>query len=124
MDNQLQQLDDNMENTQPIFINGFYSNDVPENAPEWILGKGSLHVGKLMEWLINNQFRVNESGYINYIIKRNKKDGKRFVSVDTWKKPTTERTYQPEDFPISTQPDPFYDPTVPPAPSFPDGQPF
>jgi hypothetical protein len=102
---------------ETIFINGIYSNEVPANAPDWILGRGAIHPGKLMQWLVENQDKAGETGYINYVIKRNKKDGKRFISVDTWKKPQTqtkERTYQPEDFPISTERDQFYDPTVPP----------
>ena len=74
-----------------VFINGFFSKDVPDNAPKFIMGKGSLHIGSLMQWLQENRYAdfVND-GYINYEIRKSDKTGKRYIMVDTYKKPVVQ----------------------------------
>lgn len=76
-------------NNDIIYVDGLYSNEVSEKAPEWILGSLSIHPMKLAAWLQANQGLQNEKGYIKLIVKRSK-DGKRYISVDTWKKSTPE----------------------------------
>lgn len=71
---------------EKIFVNGFISKDVPETAPDYILGKGSLHVESLMKWLQDNK-GLAENGYINITTLRSKTTGKRYTEVDTYKKP-------------------------------------
>jgi hypothetical protein len=70
------------------FIGGFYSSDVPNTTPDYILGKGSLHLEKLMTWIDTHKNLADEKGYINYTIKRSKEKGTRYVEVDTWKPKT------------------------------------
>ena len=76
-----------MDKNKMVFINGFFSKDVPDTAPKFIMGKGSLHVGNLMQWLQENRYAdfVND-GYINYEIRKSDKTGKRYIMVDTYKK--------------------------------------
>lgn len=82
----------NNENTQnkTIFVEGMYSNEVSEKAPEWLLGSLSVQPEKLAMWLQANLALKNEKGYINLVVKRSKTTGKRFISVDTYKKPAPE----------------------------------
>lgn len=74
-----------------IFIEGLYSQEVSDKAPEFILGKGSIHVKKLTEWLEKNSNLVSERGYINYTILESK-SGSRYFEVDTWKPQKQEDT--------------------------------
>lgn len=71
---------------EKIFVNGFISKDVPDTAPDYILGKGSLHVESLVKWLQDNK-GLAENGYINITTLRSKTTGKRYTEVDTYKKP-------------------------------------
>ena len=88
----------NNENTNQnpiLFVDGMYSNEVSEKAPEWLLGSLSVQPEKLAMWLQANLALKNEKGYINLTVKRSKA-GKRFISVDTYKKPATEPVKNPE----------------------------
>jgi len=85
------------QNKQQEFISGIYSNDVANTAPEWILGKGSIHVKKLQTWLDTHKNLADENGYIRYTIKRAKDGVKRYVEVDFYKptpKVEKETTYE------------------------------
>lgn len=73
-----------MENIK-IFVNGLISVEVPQTAPEWILGKNSIKVDELIKWLQENKHLANEAGYINTVTKASKTTGKRYIEVDTWK---------------------------------------
>lgn len=72
---------------EKIFVNGFISKDVPDTAPDFILGKGAVHVPSLIEWLITNKGLADDKGYINITTLRSKTTGKRYTEVDTYKKP-------------------------------------
>lgn len=74
---------------EKIFVNGFISKDVPAAAPDYVLGKASLHVEGLMKWLEDNK-GLAENGYINITTLRSKTTGKRYTEVDTYKKPVAE----------------------------------
>jgi hypothetical protein len=73
------------ENTK-IFVNGLLSKDVPDTAPEFILGKNSIKVNDLIQWLQENRHLADENGWINTITKRSQSTGKRYIEVDTWKR--------------------------------------
>jgi hypothetical protein len=92
-------------NNEIIYVDGLYSNEVSEKAPEWILGSLSIQPMKLATWLQANQKLQNEKGYIRLIVKKSK-DGKRYISVDTWKKespaPVSDVQYSLQD--IDPQP--------------------
>lgn len=81
---------------EKIFVSGFISKDVPDTAPDYILGKGSLHVESLLKWLQDNK-NLAENGYINITTLRSKTTGKRYTEVDTYKKPvaTVEEVKEP-----------------------------
>lgn len=70
---------------EKIFVNGIISKDVPDTTPEWILGKTTIHVTSLKEWLNANGHLADEKGYINTVTLRSKSTGKRYIEVDTWK---------------------------------------
>lgn len=65
-----------------IFLDGFYSDDVPDTAPEWILGKGTINIDKMVAFLLA-QRTIAINGTIKYVIKM-AKSGKRYVAVDTY----------------------------------------
>lgn len=71
--------------TEKIFVNGLISKDVADTAPEWILGKMSISVNELINWLEKNRKLQDENGWINLTVKRSPRTGKRYIEVDTWK---------------------------------------
>ncbi len=72
-----------MEKRDKIFVNGMISNEVPETAPDFILGKGAFKVDDLINFLNSNkEYAVN--GYLNYTILRSKTSGKRYVELDLY----------------------------------------
>lgn len=73
-----------MSEQETIFVSGLYLNKVHENAPAFIITNQSIHVDNLIKWLQDNKHLANEKGYIN-IVGKESKDGKRYLSVDTWK---------------------------------------
>lgn len=83
--------------TEKIFISGFYSSDVADTAPAWLLGKGSLHADKLAQWLTENKQLADKDGFIRYTVKKSQSTGKRYVEVDTWVKPS--QSLQPDGTP-------------------------
>lgn len=70
---------------EKVFINGLISKDIPETTPDWVLGKHSIKVQELIDWLTANKNLADENGWINLVTKRSQKTGKRFMEVDTWK---------------------------------------
>lgn len=82
-------------NNEIIYVDGLYSNEVSDKAPEFILGSLSIEPMKLATWLQANQKLQNEKGYIKLVVKRSKSTGKRYVSVDTWKKSEDPRPTPP-----------------------------
>lgn len=68
-----------------IFVNGLISKEVPETAPEFILGKMSIKVSELSKWLEDNK-GIADNDWINLTILRSRNTGKRFIEVDTYKK--------------------------------------
>jgi len=74
-----------MEQTKPIiFINGLLSKEVPETAPDFILGNLSINVNDLITWLMDARTKEYcKNGWINAQIKRGQ-SGKRYIQVDTW----------------------------------------
>lgn len=69
---------------EKIFISGLYSQEVSDKAPSFILGKGSIHVDKMIKWLEENRDLAGERGYINWTLLEGK-TGTRYFEVDTWK---------------------------------------
>ena len=77
-----------MNPTDKIFLNGFVSVDVPDTAPEFILGKGFINCNQMIDFLMEarNQSYCKD-GKINFTILRSKATGKRYATVDTYQKP-------------------------------------
>lgn len=84
-----------MNDNNTIFVEGMYSNEVSDKAPDFILGSLSIQPMKLATWLQANAKLANEKGYINLVIKRSKA-GKRFISVDTYKKAQPQQAEDPQ----------------------------
>ncbi len=66
---------------------GIYYNEPRANAPEFIIGKLSIHKDNLIEWLEEEE--TNEKGYINFDIlqgKPNEETGeiKPYIAVNDW----------------------------------------
>lgn len=116
-----------MENkTERIFINGLAPKLVGEKAPDFIRAEFGIHVEDLMKWLSDNRHLANEKGYINGQFLKSKDKPTLYAQVNTYKpKEQTERTYQPEDFPIATEQDTLFDNSLPDiTPRYPDGTPM
>lgn len=75
--------------SEKIYVNGLISKDVPETAPEFILGRLSVKVSELSKWLNDNK-AIADNDWINLTVMRSKTTGKRYIEVDTWK-PKTEQ---------------------------------
>lgn len=71
------------DDKKKIFVDGLFSNEVADTAPEWVLGKGSINISKLGKFLAENaNYAVN--GYLDYTILRSK-EGNRYVELDLYK---------------------------------------
>jgi len=81
--------------TDKVFVNGLVSKDVADSAPSWILGKMSIKVNELINWLEKNRELQDDNGWINLTVKRSQKTGKRYIEVDTWK---PEKQEEKDDF--------------------------
>jgi hypothetical protein len=74
-----------MSDDKKIFIDGFYSNEVADSLPDYILGKGSFHISKLRKFLDENEQYADNRGYLHYTIFRSKEAGNRYATLDLWK---------------------------------------
>ena len=75
-----------------VFADGIYF-DRNDNAPDFVIGKISIQIGKALPFLQEN---ANEKGYVNLQVKRSK-GGKLYVELDTWQpqQPNYSGTAQP-----------------------------
>ena len=74
-----------MENQQEsVLIKGFYPKMKHENAPDFIIGKGSINLPQFAEFM--REFKAANPGeeWVNIDMKVSKA-GKGYASVDTWK---------------------------------------
>lgn len=80
----------------PLFVDGYFTNDIPDTAPAFILGKGSFHVKKLVAFIQANE-KYATNGWINFVTKRSK-NGTRYTEVDlySWKK-AQEKANEPKN---------------------------
>ena len=61
------------------FIPGLFFKDPHENAPEFVMAKGSIKVADLRAWL------AEQSGeWVNFDLKRSR-EGKPYAQIDDWK---------------------------------------
>lgn len=61
------------------FIPGLFFKDKHENAPDFVICKGSVKVADLLAWL-----QKQGGEWVNFDLKRSR-DGKPYASVDDWK---------------------------------------
>ena len=60
-------------------INGLFFKDPHENAPDFVMAKGSIKVTDLRSWL------AEQSGeWVNFDLKRSR-EGKPYAQIDDWK---------------------------------------
>ena len=60
------------------FIPGLFFKDPHENAPDFVMAKGSIKVADLRGWL------AEQSGeWVNFDLKRSR-EGKPYAQIDTW----------------------------------------
>lgn len=60
------------------FISGLFFKDPHENAPEFVMAKGSIKVRDLIDWL-----QQQDGEWINFDLKRSR-EGKPYASIDSW----------------------------------------
>jgi len=72
-----------MEKQEKIFVNGLISKDIPDSAPDFILGNMSVNIKSFVDFLLaNEKYAVN--GWLNMTTKRSSKDGKRYTELDLY----------------------------------------
>lgn len=66
-----------------IFVDGFMSQEIPDTAPDFILGKASVKIDALIAFLEDNkEYAVN--GFLNFTTLRSKSSGKRYTELDLY----------------------------------------
>lgn len=73
--------------TDAKFIPGLFFKDKHENAPDFVMCKGSIKIADLAAWL-----QKQEGEWVNFDLKRSR-EGKPYASVDDWK-PDSQRGQQ------------------------------
>lgn len=61
------------------FIPGLFFKEKHENAPDFVMCKGSIKIADLAAWLKSQQ-----GEWVNFDLKRSR-DGKPYASIDDWK---------------------------------------
>ena len=82
-----------MENQDSMLVKGFYPKEKHANAPDFVLGKGSINLPQFAAWV--GEFKAANPGeeWVNLDMKLSK-SGKGYASVDTWK-PDPEKAAAP-----------------------------
>jgi hypothetical protein len=95
-----------MEDTnKPIFIDGYITRDILDTQPVWLLGKGAIHVKKMIAFLQANEKYADKGGWIPYQTLRSKDKGTRYSQIDMYQvnksiegaKPSVEPKYDMTD---------------------------
>ncbi len=68
---------------EKIFVNGYVTQDIPETAPDYILGKASIKVTDFRKWLDENE-KYAVRGYLNIVTKRSKEKQVRYSELDLY----------------------------------------
>ena len=73
-----------MENQDSMLVKGFYPKEKNPNAPDFVLGKASIHLPTFAEFM--REFKAANPGeeWVN-IDSKLSRAGKGYASVDTWK---------------------------------------
>ena len=61
------------------FIPGLFFKDPHENAPDFVMAKGSIKVRDLIDWL-----QQQDGEWVNFDLKRSR-EGKPYAQIDDWK---------------------------------------
>ena len=61
------------------FIGGLFFKDPHENAPDFVMAKGSIKVADLRDWLAQQ-----DGEWVNFDLKRSR-EGKPYAQIDDWK---------------------------------------
>ena len=86
-----------MDNQESMLVKGFYPKPRNENAPDFVLGKASIHLPTFAEFM--REFKAANPGeeWVN-IDSKLSRAGKGYASVDTWK-PDPEKSPAPQAVP-------------------------
>lgn len=82
-----------MENQESMLVSGFYIKQKHENAPDFVIAKGSINLPQFAEFM--REFKAANPGeeWVNIDMKW-AKSGKGYANVDSWK-PDPEKSAQP-----------------------------
>ena len=61
------------------FIPGLFFKDPHENAPDFVMAKGSIKVADMRDWLAQQ-----DGEWVNFDLKRSR-EGKPYAQIDDWK---------------------------------------
>jgi hypothetical protein len=87
-----------MENQDSMLVKGFYPKPKHENAPDFIIARGSINLPQFAEFM--REFKAANPGeeWVNIDMKLSKA-GKGYASVDSWK-PDPDRVAAPQAAPV------------------------
>jgi len=82
-----------MENQDSMLVKGFYPKEKHANAPDFVIGKGSINLPQFAEFM--REFKAANPGeeWVNIDMKLSRA-GKGYASVDMWK-PDPEKAAAP-----------------------------
>lgn len=66
-----------------IFVNGMISQEIPDTAPEFILGKMSFKIDDFIAFLEENR-KYSVGGWVNVTVLRSKSTQKRYAELDLY----------------------------------------
>lgn len=93
-----------MSDDKIIFADGFYSYDIPDTTPEFVLGKSAIKVHEFIKFLEENkQYAVNGFLYLQTL--RSKK-GDRYTKLDLFSYDKAQQgSSQPQNQPVTNEAD-------------------
>ena len=92
-----------MENQDSMLVKGFYPKPKHENAPDFVIAKGSINLPQFAEFM--REFKAANPGedWVSIDMKLSKA-GKGYAAVDTWK-PDPEKAPAPTSQPVNNSAD-------------------
>ena len=94
-----------MENSESMLVKGFYPKEKHPNAPDFVLGKGSINLPQFAEFM--REFKAAHPGeeWVSIDMKLSKA-GKGYAVVDLWK-PDPDKASAPTSQPINNSKEDF-----------------
>lgn len=74
------------------FVDGIFIKDIPDTAPDYILGNYSINIPKFKKWLDDNEQHAVK-GWLNITVKKSSK-GNKYAVLDTYMSEKNKEAYE------------------------------